>query len=92
MAGAGQALAQTEIRCGLQGATHFCSIQSSVSLRAWSLYGWTARAIQQSKLNAGAINYAAHDPAQRVNLAHDVTFPDTANCGIAGHLADQIEV
>jgi hypothetical protein len=56
------------------------------------LHGWAARAIQQPKLNAGAINDTAHDAAQRVNLAHNVAFPDTANCGIAGHLADQIEV
>lgn len=40
----------------------------------------------------GGIGDLAHDAAQRVDLAHQVSFGDAADGGIAGHLRDQIHV
>jgi hypothetical protein len=43
-------------------------------------------------LNAGAIDDPSHDSAERVDLSHNVSFPNSADRGIAGHLPDQVKI
>ena len=38
------------------------------------------------------VRRAAHDPAERIHLAHDRALGDPADRGIAGHLADGLEI
>ena len=54
--------------------------------------GRTAAGVQQSELDAGRVNHLAHDPAERVNLAHEMPLGDPADRRVAGHLRDQVEV
>jgi hypothetical protein len=61
-------------------------------LRSWRLDRRSARTIKQSELNSGAIYDAPHNPAERIDLPHQVSFRDSPDSGIAGHLPDQIEV
>src|SRR6185369_757682 len=45
-------------------------------------------AIEHSELDRGEIRCSPHDPAQRIDLANDRAFGDSADRGIAGHLPD----
>src|SRR6185312_11733311 len=86
------ALSQVKIGGVFQNTPHLLAIQSAISLRSWRLNRRTARAIQQSKLNARAIDYAAHQAAQSVNLTNKMTFGNTSDSWIARHLSNQIKI
>jgi hypothetical protein len=43
-------------------------------------------------LNSRGIDRLAHQPTQRINLAHYLTFGDTPDGRIAGHLAHCVEI
>src|ERR1051326_160370 len=72
--------------------THLDAVQRPISLRPGRSNRGTTGSIQQPKLDARAINNPAHYAAERINLADQMTLADTANCGIAGHLSDEIEI
>src|SRR4051794_13421656 len=48
--------------------------------------------VQHPKLNAGRVGVQSHDSAESVDLANDLPFRLTTDCGVAGHLSDRIEV
>ncbi len=43
-------------------------------------------------MNADCVGDFAHDAAQRVDFANEVTLGDSADRGIAGHLRDQVKI
>jgi hypothetical protein len=43
-------------------------------------------------LNSDGVRHFAHDAAERVDFADEVSFGNPADCRIAGHLRDQIGV
>jgi hypothetical protein len=51
-----------------------------------------ARGVQEAEPNADGIGHLAHDAAQRVHFAHQVSFGNAADRGIARHLRDKIDV
>ncbi len=81
-----------QIRLGLQHLAHLQAVLLLVALRSWRPDRWSARGIQQAKLDADSVGHLAHDSAQRVHLAHEMPLGDAANGGIARHLRDEIEV
>ncbi len=87
-----QTLSETKVGCRLERAPHLDSIQSSISLRTRRLDRGPTRTIQQTELNAGAIDDARHDSAERIDFSNEMSFADSADRGIAGHLSDQIQV
>lgn len=46
----------------------------------------------REKLDAGVVGGQRHDAAERVNLAHQMAFPQPANRRIATHLPDGLDV
>jgi len=76
----------------LQHHAHLQPVGLLVALRPRRPDGRPARCIQQPELNAHGIGHLAHDPAQRVDLAHDMSLGNASDGGIAGHLRDQISV
>ena len=42
-------------------------------------------------MNASRIRRAAHQPIQRIDLAHQVALADAADRRVAGHLADRLD-
>ena len=62
-----------------------------VALRPRRAHTGAFLGIQEAKLNRGRIRIQAHDTAQRIDLPDNLTFCLTADCGIAGHLADSVE-
>ena len=63
-----------------------------VALRARRPDRRAARSIQQAELDADRIGDLAHDAAERVDFAHQVSLGDAADGRIAGHLRDQVDV
>jgi hypothetical protein len=49
-------------------------------------------AIQYPELNARAVGDAAHQPVQRIDLAHQMPLAEPADCRITGHLADGFDL
>jgi hypothetical protein len=43
-------------------------------------------------LNAGSVSGSSHDSAQGIDLSDQRTLGNPANGGIAGHLADSLEI
>ncbi len=46
----------------------------------------------KSELDTDRVGHLAHDAAQRVDFAHQVSLGYAADSGIAGHLRDEINV
>jgi hypothetical protein len=65
-------------------------VQNLVGLASGRLHGGAAAFVQQAELNHGAVNQLCHLAAQRVNLANDVSFGDSANAGIARHSSNRV--
>src|SRR6184192_2458274 len=55
-------------------------------------HGRSLGAIEHPELNGRAIGGPPHDAAERVDLPRHGTLRDSADGGIAGHLADGVEV
>ena len=52
----------------------------------------SARGIQQPKLDPDCVGYFAHDPAQGIDFPDPVSLGNAANCGVARHLRNEIDV
>src|SRR5215213_2921608 len=81
-----------KIRRGLKRTSHLGSISHAICLGTRRLDGRSTRTVQQPELNAGAIDHAAHNPAQGIDLSHKMPLGDSANRWIARHLTDEIEI
>ena len=85
-------LLELEIRLALENLAHLEPVLLLVALRAGRPHGGTARGVEQAELNADGVGDLAHDAAQGIDFAHQVSFGNAADRGIAGHLRDQIHV
>ena len=63
-----------------------------VALRARRPDCRTTRSVQQAKLDADSVGNLAHDSAERIDFADEMSLRDAANGWVAGHLRDQIDV
>ncbi len=84
-------LEQGEIRLVLQEPTDGGLVELPISLGASRAHGWTLAGVQGPKLNAGAIGGARHRPAQRIDLAHQMTLADAADRRVAAHLPERLD-
>ena len=64
------ALSEMQIRGELKHMAHLRAIESPVGLGTRRLNGWASGAIEQAKLDACAVDDAAHDAAEGVDLPH----------------------
>ena len=69
--------------------TH-CAVDLLVRLRARRPDRRPAAAIEQLELNAGRVDRAAHQAAERVDLANEMTLRRAADRGIARHVRDGV--
>jgi hypothetical protein len=70
---------------------HGRSVQFSVCLRSRSADRGAFAAVEEPELDSRLIGYPTHKSIQRVDLAYQVALAQTANCRIAGHLANRVE-
>ena len=79
-----------DVRLGLERRLHPRAVHLLVGLRARRPHRRAAAAIEQLELNAGRVDRAAHQPAERVDLANEMTLCRAANRGIARHVRDGV--
>src|ERR1044072_969288 len=65
-------LPQMKIGSGFECASDLGAISHAIRLSSGRLHRRSTRTIEQSKLNSGTIDDAAHDPAERIDLSHEV--------------------
>ncbi len=75
-----------------QRGLHRRAIERAVGLGAGPAHGRTFAAVEQAELDAGRIRDPAHQPVQRIDLAHQMAFAHPADGGIAGHFAQGLEL
>ena len=85
-------LLQRQVRLVLADPLHVVLVRCAVSLGARGMHRRAFRAVQHPKLNARAVNAAAHFAAQRVNLAHQLAFRHASDGGVTRHLADGVQL
>jgi hypothetical protein len=68
-----------------------CPVERAVGLHARTLGSRPLPTVQKAELDSGDIGRSAHNSIERVDLAHDVTFAQTADCRVARHLAESVE-
>jgi hypothetical protein len=75
-----------------QEASHGSTVKAAVTLRPRRPHRRPLGTIQHPKLNPSHVGGSAHDPTQCVDFPHDGALGNSANCGIAGHLAYGFQV
>ena len=70
---------------------HRRAVELAVGLGARALHGRALAAVEDAELDAGGVGGAAHQPVERVDLAHEMALAEAADRRIAGHLADRRE-
>ncbi len=85
-------LLDLQIGLGFQDLAHFQAIGLLVALGAGGPDRGAARGIEQAELDADGVGDFAHDAAQGINFANQMSLGDSADGGVAGHLGDEIDV
>src|SRR5687767_15615556 len=67
------------------------SIKPSVALSARCPDSWSLAAIQHAELQGREIRRPAHYPSQGIDFTDDSALCHSANCRVAGHLADGLQ-
>jgi hypothetical protein len=81
-----------QVRLKSERSLHRLPIELAISLGARSAHGGTLAPVEQTKLDAGRVRHAAHHAIHGVDLADQMPLADPADCRIAGHLADRLEL
>ena len=71
---------------------HMQAIELAVRLGARPLHGRTLGAVQHAELDAGLVDHPAHQPVERIDLAHEMPLAEPADGRVARHLADGLEL
>ena len=71
---------------------HHLLVAPPVGLCAQGVNRRTLAEVQHAVLDAGLVRGLGHLAAERVELAHKVPLARTADGGVAGHVADAVEI
>ncbi len=77
-----------EARRGADRRLHGLAVELAVGLGARALDRRALAAVEHAELDAGGVGHAAHEAVERIDLAHEMALAETADGGVAGHLAD----
>jgi len=90
--GGDHGLFEVQILLPLERALHILLIPPAVRLRAQGVDSRALAQVQHPVLDARAIGRLRHLAAERVELAHEMALPRTADGGITGHIADRVQI
>ena len=82
----------SRLACSRSAACICQAIELAVGLGARPLHGRTLGAVQHAELDAGLVDDAAHQPVERIDLAHEMPLAEAADGRVARHLADGLEL
>jgi hypothetical protein len=83
-----------DVEIGLEFALRFGAklVRLFVALGAGSADARAFVAVQHSALDCRGVGVQSHESAERVNFTNDMAFGESADGGVARHLADGVEV
>ena len=67
---------------------HGVAVKLSVDLGAGAPDSRTLGPVEHSELDTGLVCQPSHEAVQRIDLSHEVTLAEAANCRITAHLSD----
>jgi len=85
-------LEHDQVRLRFHRAADEGAIQRAVGLAARGAHRRALGGVEPAPLDAGGVGRARHDPAQRVDLAHQVALADAADRRVAAHRTDGFDV
>ena len=85
----GRTLDNCQTRDLVEQLGHCAAVQLAVRLSARSAHRRPLAAVQHAELDAGAIDRAAHEAVERIDLADQMALGETADRRVARHLADR---
>ena len=83
-----RALADREVGLCCERRLHGRAVERAVLLRPGPAHRRPLAAVEHAELDARLVGDAAHQPVERVHLAHQRAFGEPADGGVAGHRAD----
>ena len=69
-------------------ALHGHAVECPVGLGARTSHRRSLAPVEQAELNARRIRHPSHQPVKRIDLAHEMSLAQSADCRVAGHLAN----
>ena len=85
-------LEDAQVVLAFHHAADLLPVQDAVGLGPGRAHGRPLARVQHPELDAGAVGGERHRAAQRIDLADQVTLADAADCRVAGHLTDGVDV
>ncbi len=82
---------ERKVRLLRQQCLHRLAIELAIRLGARPADGGAFAAVENTKLDAGAIDGMAHHPIERVDLAHQMALGQATDRRVARHLADGLD-
>ena len=67
---------------------HGVAVELAVGLGAWAANGGAFAGVEDSVVDAGAVDSAPHDAVQRVDFFDERSFGNAADGGVARHFTD----
>src|SRR6516164_634193 len=71
------------------GTLHGTGVKLSISLSPRPSNGWTFTSIENPELDSSLIGNTAHKSVQSINLTHEMSLAEPANCRVARHGPDR---
>jgi hypothetical protein len=87
-----RSLGKVELGQPLELRPNRTPVQTTIALRPWGPDRRSLRTVEHPELDPRQIRGPAHNPAQRIDFPHHGPLGDPSDRGIAGHLADGLEV
>jgi hypothetical protein len=85
-------LPKEEVGLGVKKASGFDAVPGPVTLGPDCLDSRTLSGIEHLELKAGPVGQLPHGSAHGIDLPDEMPLPDPSDGGIAGHLADQVQM
>src|SRR5882724_13676634 len=85
-------LFNVEVLSRLQNGFHPKLVRFFVALDSGGTYRWALSLVQHSKVNSCCISVKAHRSSHSVDFANNMSFRQAADCRVARHLPDCIQV
>ena len=85
-------LEQGEVDGVLEHAAHVGLVQGAVGLATGRPHCRALARVQGAPLDAGMVGGVCHQPAERVDLAHQMALADATDGRVAAHLSERLDV
>ncbi len=76
----------------LQCSAYGTAVQHAIGLHARGAHRRTLAGVEYAELDTGTVGGLRHHPAEGIDFPYQVALADAADCRIAAHLSERVEV